>query len=133
MIPKDIKYPTPLKVTTVNIHYYYEMSQNRIEYYLILSVANWHHMEVMLTLDYNDNILFFKLERLFERFPWKLENYFKYKKGRMYETYFAVPYIDYDNNRQIVAVYSVPFILNSLAPTYREKYSPHQYYTVGAD
>ena len=48
----------------------------------------------MLTLNQNDDILGFKVERLFERFPWKLGNYLKYKQGRNYDTYFAVPYVD---------------------------------------
>lgn len=78
-----------------------------------------------MTLDYGDNVRGFKLERLFERFPWQLENYFKYKRGHMYETLFAVPYVDDSNSRQIVAVYQVPYILNSEATTYKDKYSPH--------
>lgn len=82
-------------------------------------------MEVMLTLNQNDDILAFKVERLFERFPWKLGNYFKYKKGRSYDTYFAVPYVDEENPRQIVLVYSVPYMIKSDALTYAEKYVPH--------
>jgi hypothetical protein len=45
----------------------------------------------------------------------------------MYETYFAVPYINHDISSQIVAVYSVPFILDAAATTYDEKYSKHEY------
>lgn len=94
-IPKEIKYPTPLKVHSINIHYFYESANKTLEYYLLLSVANWHHIELMITLNHNDDLLAFKLERVFERFPWTLGNYLKYKRGRNYDTYFAVPYIDY--------------------------------------
>ena len=50
----------------------------------------------------------------------------------MYETLFAVPYIDEANSRQIVAVYQVPYILNMEALTYKQKYSAHSYETIGA-
>lgn len=85
----------------------------------------------MITLNANDDLLAFKLERLFERFPWTLGNYLKYKRGRSYETYFAVPYVDYDNGRQLVLVYSVPYIVREKATTYAEKYSPHEYRMLG--
>lgn len=127
LIPKEVKYPTPLKVHSISIHYYFETANKTLEYYLLLSVANWHHMEVMITLSPNDDVLAFKLERLFERFPWTLGNYLKYKRGRSYDTYFAVPYLDYENQRQLVLVYSVPYIIRNDAKTYAEKYSPHRY------
>jgi hypothetical protein len=95
IIPREVKYPTPLRVHSINIHYYYETANKTLEYYLLLSVANWHHMELMITLSHNDDLLAFKLERVFERFPWTLGNYLKYKQGRNYDTYFAVPYLDY--------------------------------------
>ncbi len=60
---------------------------------MLLTVANWHHMEVSITLDYQDNIKDFKLHRMFERFPWKLQNYIKFKRGWS-KSQFAVPYID---------------------------------------
>lgn len=84
-------------------------------------------MEIKVLLNHNDDILEFKLERLFERFPWELQNYFKYKRGRLYETYFAVPYIDYDIQKQVILVYSVPFILDREANSYDDKYSEHNY------
>jgi len=117
-IPKEVKFPTPLRVHSIKIHYRFEAADKKMDYYLLLSVANWHHMELMITLNHNDDILAFKLERLFERFPWKLGNYLKYKLGRSYETYFAVPYVNPDAPSQIVAVYSVPYILNAEASTY---------------
>lgn len=49
----------------------------------------------MIKLDQNDDVLEFKLERLFERFPWELRNFFRFKRARDLSTYFAVPYIDY--------------------------------------
>jgi hypothetical protein len=131
IIPKEVKYPTPLRINSINIHYFYEVDNKTLEYYLLLSVANWHHMEIMLTLNHNDDLLSFKLERLFERFPWTLGNYLKYKRGKSYETYFAVPYIDYERDRQVVLVYSVPYIIRADAKTYDEKYSAHKYELLG--
>lgn len=130
-IPKEIKSPTPLKVHSINIHYFYESANKTLDYYLLLSVANWHHIELMITLNSNDDVLAFKLERLFERFPWTLGNYLKYKRGRSYETYFAVPYVNYEMQRQLVLVYSVPYIIRADANTYAEKYSPHKYHMLG--
>lgn len=66
----------------------------------------------MLTLNQNDDVFSFKLERLFERFPWELQNYFKFKQGRQYDTIFAVPYIDFDQQKQIILTYTVPYMLN---------------------
>jgi hypothetical protein len=114
-------------VHSINIHYFFESANKTLEYYLLLSVANWHHIELMITLNHNDDLLAFKLERVFERFPWTLGNYLKYKRGRNYDTYFAVPYIDYELQRQLVLVYSVPYIVRSDAKTYAEKYSQHKY------
>lgn len=131
IIPREVKYPTPLKIQTINIHYSYETNNKTIDYYLLLSVANWHHMELMITLNHNDDILGSKLERVFERFPWTLGNYLKYRRGRSYDTYFAVPYLDYEHNRQIVLVYSVPYIIRADAKTYAEKYSAHKYEMLG--
>ena len=84
-------------------------------------------MELMLELDHHDEILSYKVERLFERFPWTLQNYFKYRKGRGYSTFFAVPYVDFEEDNQLVLVYEVPNIINHEATTYKEKYAPHSY------
>jgi hypothetical protein len=127
-LPKEVRFPSPLKIHTITIHYFFETANKQLEYYLLLSVGNWHHMELMITFAKNDDIINFKLERLFERFPWELGNYLKYRRGRMYETYFAVPYINQDISSQILAVYSVPFILDAAATTYQQKYSKHDYY-----
>lgn len=126
IIPHQIKYPSPLKVQNIAIHYAYDEGKE-VEYYLLLTVQNWHHMEIMLTLDHQDEILGHKVERLFERFPWTLQNYFKYKRGRTYSTFFAVPYVDSEVSQQMVMVYQVPFIVRKDAATYDEKYSPHAY------
>ncbi len=81
---------------TITIHYAFD-NKKTVDYYLLLTVLNWHHMELQLTLTHTDDIVGFKLERLFERYPWgKPQNYFKYRRGRMYETYFAIPYINFE-------------------------------------
>lgn len=43
LIPTELKYPTPLRVLTINIHYAFEVNKT-VEYYLLLSVKNWHHL-----------------------------------------------------------------------------------------
>ena len=50
----------------------------------------------MLTIDEQVNILFFELKRLFERVPYPAElfNYFKFRKGSLNGSYFAVPYVN---------------------------------------
>ena len=53
MIPTEIKYPTPIRVQTVTIHYAYQDNRT-VQYYLLLTVQNWHHMELMIKLDHND-------------------------------------------------------------------------------
>jgi hypothetical protein len=97
-------------VQTITIHFAYDEGKV-VDYYLLLSVANWHHMELMIQLDHQDSVLTYKVERLFERFPWELQNYFKYKRTRSYATYFAVPYIDKDEDRQLILVYEVPYLI----------------------
>ena len=126
VIPQDIKYPTPLRIQNIVIHYAFDDGK-QVEYYLLLSAQNWHHMEIIITLDHNDEIKETKIERLFERFPWTLQNYFKYKQGSSYSTFFGVPYVDFDQNQQLVMIYEVPFILNRHADNYKDKYSAHEY------
>lgn len=41
---------------------------------------------------------------MFERIPWTLINYVKMKRA-WNASQFAVPYVDYENNRQVVAIY----------------------------
>jgi hypothetical protein len=65
-MPPQTRPPTPMRVMTINIHYYVTGNQDKsVKYYLLLTVANWHHMEISITLDYQDNIRDFKLHRMF--------------------------------------------------------------------
>lgn len=116
---------------SIKIHFEFEAADRKRDYYLLLSVANWHHMELLITLNQNDDILAFKLERLFERFPWQLGNYLEFKQGRFYNTLFAVPYVNPDAPSQIVAIYSVPYIINMEAASYEQKYAAHEYTMLG--
>ena len=65
----------------------------------------------MITLDETANILFFELRRLFERVPYPAElfNYAKIRKGSLNGSYFAVPYVNKELQRQVVAVYELPY------------------------
>lgn len=53
MIPESVKHPTPLRVININIVDYTVRTQPRmkIEYVLLLTVRNWHHIELMLIFD----------------------------------------------------------------------------------
>ena len=59
-------------------------------------MKNWHHLEMVITLDSENNVLFSELVRLYERvaYPAELQNYLKVKKGSLNASYFAVPYIN---------------------------------------
>lgn len=104
-IPNHIDAPTRLKLLTVNIHYYISYDQdNTVQYYLLFTVGNWHHMEFLIVMDRTDNVKLAKLMRMFERIPWTLSNYFKLRRS-WHKSQFAVPYIDYENNKQVVAIY----------------------------
>lgn len=81
----------------------------------------------MISLASDDKIEFFKLIRLFERFPWELKNYIRYKRTASYETNFAVSYVSYPLRMQTVAIYYIPYILNAESTDYDLKYSPHAY------
>jgi hypothetical protein len=65
-------------------------------------------MEISVTLDKTDEVLSFGLTRLFKRYFWDLENYVKYRPGFFNDSYFAVPYLNHELGRQIVAVYQIP-------------------------
>ena len=81
-----------------------------------------------MSLNQKDDIVKFKLERLFECFPWELGNYLQIRQGRHEaDTYFALPYINLEHKRQLILVYNIPFIIRHDAPTYAQKYSPHKY------
>jgi len=54
ILPHEIKYPTPLRVQNIAIHFAFDDQNKTVEYYLLLSVTNWHHMELMLTLSHQD-------------------------------------------------------------------------------
>ncbi len=77
----------------------------------MFTVANWHHFELMLTVDKWDNIKTSKVLRMFERIPWTLGNYVRIKRGWS-ASQFAVPYVDYEKNRQLIAIYEADMIVN---------------------
>lgn len=86
-----------------------------------MTVKNWHHIEIEITLDSRNNVLFFELTRLFERIPYpaELQNYLKVKKGSLNASYFAVPYINEEVQRQIVVIYEIPYFnINSNTSTH---------------
>jgi hypothetical protein len=113
-IPDSVEAPSRLKLLTVNIHYYLSYDKdNTVQYYLIFTVANWHHIEFLVVMDRTDNIKQAKLLRMFERIPWTLVNYFKLRKS-WEKSQFAVPYLDYENNRQVVAIYEADWIVTPL-------------------
>lgn len=71
---------------------------------LLLTVANWHHIEVQITLSVaGDSLLDLRLLRLYERYPWALKTYVKYKPGR--NGFFAVPYFNGTLDQQMIVVY----------------------------
>lgn len=45
LIPESVMYPTPLKIYTISLQEYYTQD-NKTEYLFLLTVANWHHMEI---------------------------------------------------------------------------------------
>lgn len=61
LIPKSIVYPDPLRVMGINIvDYTAKSSQGKyqIEYIFLITVKNWHHLEMVITLDSENNVLF---------------------------------------------------------------------------
>lgn len=60
-----------------------------------------------MTLDEEADILFFNLARIFERvpYPWELTNYIALRNGALNSSYFAVSYLEIENDWQIVAIY----------------------------
>jgi hypothetical protein len=66
-------------------------------------------------MDRTDNIKLAKVMRMFERIPWTLGNYFRLKR-EWHKSQFAVPYIDYENDRQVVAIYEADWIVTPLTP-----------------
>lgn len=116
-IPEHIDAPTRLKLLTVNIHYYFAYDQDTaVQYYLLFTIGNYHHMEFLFVMDRTDNIKLGKLLRMYERIPWTLGNYFKLRRS-WHKSRFAVPYIDYENNRQIIAIYDADWIISPLNET----------------
>lgn len=112
--PEDMQAPSRLKLLTVNIHYYISYDEdNTAQYYLLLTIGNWHHIEFLLVMDRTDNIKLAKVMRMFERIPWTLGNYFRLKRA-WHKSQFAVPYIDYENDRQVVAIYEADWIVTPL-------------------
>lgn len=62
-------------------------------------------MELKVTVDRTDMVRDVKLIRMFERVPgWTLKNYFRMRRDWQ-KSQFAIPYVNYELNRQIVAVY----------------------------
>ncbi len=80
---------------------------------MLLTIGNWHHIEFLLVMDRTDNIKLAKVMRMFERIPWTLGNYFRLKR-EWNKSQFAVPYIDYKNDRQVVAIYEADWIVTPL-------------------
>lgn len=70
----------------------------RIEYVLLLTVRNWHHIELMFEFDEDYDLLSFQLVRLYERvnYPWELTNYIRLRKGSLNGSYFALSYRNYE-------------------------------------
>lgn len=64
-------------------------------------------------MDRTDNIKMAKVLRMFERIPWTLGNYFKLKR-EWHKSQFAVPYVNYELNRQVVAIYEADWIVTPL-------------------
>ncbi len=61
-------------------------------------------------MDRTDNVKQARILRMFERIPWELGNYMKLRRSWT-KSQFAVPYINYELNRQVVAVYEADFIV----------------------
>jgi len=103
-MPEDL-FPDPLRILTISI-VDYENDANRTTYQLLLTVANWHHIEVSITISARGDTLYsLKLLRLFERYPWTLKSYVKIKPGR--NGFFAVPYYNRTAEMQFVLVYDL--------------------------
>jgi hypothetical protein len=82
--------PDPLRILTISI-IEYNIVNNLSVYTLLLTVANWHHIEVQVTLNHRgDTLMDLRLLRLYERYPWTLKSYIKFKPGQ--NGFFAVPY-----------------------------------------
>ena len=91
----------------------------KLEFIFLLTVKNWHHLEVMITYNSFYDLTAFELIRLYERvpYPWELTNYIKVKKGSLDASYFAVSYRNYDVDSQIIAIYELPrFKFNQEGP-----------------
>lgn len=69
-------------------------------YSAVLTVANWHHIEVEIRMD-DRHQTYPKLIRLYERYPWTLENDLKHKDDEI--SFFAVTYSK--QRQQVLAVY----------------------------
>ena len=122
LIPDSAMHPSPLRVLNIDIIDYTIMTKNnftKLEFIFLLTVKNWHHLEVMITFDSDYDLNAFELVRLYERvpYPWELTNYLKIKKGSLDASYFGVSYRNYDADTQILAVYELPrFKLNQQGP-----------------
>lgn len=102
----DTLIPDPLRILTVSITDHILNNLNRSEYTLLLTVANWHHIEAMVTLSYEgDTVHGLSIARLFERYPWTLKPYVKHKPGR--NGFFAVAYYNSTIERQLIIVYDM--------------------------
>ena len=112
-------HPAPLKVLNIKTIDYTVMSKENkteIEFIFLLTVKNWHHLEIMTKFDTEYELLSFELIRLYERvpYPWQLTNYIKIRLGALNASYFAVAYRDFQDDRQVMAIYELPrFRLNS--------------------
>lgn len=113
LIPKSIAHPTPLRVININMIDYTVRTSPKLktEYVFILTVKNWHHLELYFEFDADYDLLSFELVRLYERvpYPWELTNYIRLREGYLNASYFAVNYRDYTNNSQLLVVYELPY------------------------
>ncbi len=72
-----VKQLPKLKISRLAILNYQERINTSI-YSVVITVSNWHHIEteIRMTRDHQASA---KLVRLYERYPWRLDNHLKHK------------------------------------------------------
>jgi hypothetical protein len=68
-------------------------------------------MELVIDVEADDSVKHVHLLRMFERVTWQLKNYFRFRRG-FDKSQFAVPYINVEENKQVVAVYEADFMIS---------------------
>lgn len=78
---------------------------------ILLTVRNWHHIELMIVFDAEYDLMQFQLTRIYERvpYPWELTNFIRLRKGSLNASYFAVSYRNYEAGSQVMVVYELPY------------------------